>query len=685
MIGPPRLGCAYYPEQWPRERWALDAQLMAETGLSVVRIAEFAWSRLEPSEGAFDFAWLDEAIGILAAAGHDVILGTPTAAPPAWLIEQHPEILPVRADGRVHKFGHRRHYCPNEPAMRAASERIVRALGERFGRDERVSAWQIDNELGGRCYCETCRTAFHSWLERRYGSLSTLNDVWGTAFWSQEYTAWSQVPLPDVAATPAPGPFGFSRNAPNPGLGLDFRRFSSDSLIEFLKLQTKVLRETCDPRQQITNNLMGFGFPEIDYHALAEEIDVVSWDNYPVIDTTRQWVGPALAGDAMRGLKQAPVWVLEQQAGPLGWESFRSPHLGENRLYAWQAIAHGAELVSFFRWRTARFGTEQHWHGIVDANGRLGRRRDEVRALADELAGVGDALAGAHPRGDVAVLHDYDSRFALQVQPTNPALGYEAGVRAHYAALRGLGLGVDVVSPRAPLAGYRIVVAPSLYVMDESLAETFTEYVQGGGILVLAPRTAVKDRCNAIPERPLPAWLDRLSGLEVVDYMSFDPEEGVAITGKDDGLPAGKLHGWFERVEPESATALAVYAEGPFAGTPAVTVNEVGDGRAVYVAGVGDETALHDLYLQVAGRAGLELLVLPHDVEAAALAGKSSDLLLLFNHSDEERTVDVGNGEWRARIGSVSGGRVVLEPRGLAFLDAERAPQPTTPLADTLP
>jgi beta-galactosidase len=684
MIGPPRLGCAYYPEQWPRERWELDAQLIAETGLSVVRVAEFSWSRLEPSAGRFELDWLDEAVGILAAAGLEVILGTPTAAPPAWLVEQHPEILPVRSDWRVHRFGHRRHYCPNAPAMREASERIVRALGERFGSDERVSAWQIDNELGGRCYCDTCHAAFQSWLERRYESLATMNEVWGTAFWSQEYSAWSQVPLPDVASSPPPGPFGFSRNAPNPGLALDYRRFSSDSLIDFLKLQTAVLRETCDPRQLITHNLMGFKFPEIDYHALADEIDIVSWDNYPVLDPMRQWSGPALSGDAMRGLKSKAVWVLEQQAGPLGWESFRSPRPGESRLYAWQAIAHGAELVSFFRWRTARYGTEQHWHGIVDANGRLGRRHDEVRALATELDEVADALAGARSHNDVAVLHDYDSRFAMQVQPTNEALGYEAGVHAHYAALRRLGLGVDVVSQRAPLAGYRIVVAPSLYVMDESLAGALAEYVRGGGTLVLAPRTGVKDRCNAIPERPLPAWLDELAGIEVTDYMSVDPEEGVAIAGEDGAALAGAFHGWFEQVEPATAKSLAVYATGPFAGTPAVTVNRAGEGRAVYLAGVADAAALRSLYLLLSDRAGLSLLDLPGDVESIALTGESSDLLLLLNHSDEEHTVDVGPAGWRARIGSADGGRVVLGPRGLAFLEADRAPQPAAPVADAL-
>jgi beta-galactosidase len=673
MSGTPRLGVAYYPEQWPRERWELDAGLMADAGLSVVRIAEFAWSRLEPREGTFELEWLDEVVGILSSAGLDVILGTPTAAPPAWLIERHPEILPLRGDGRVHQFGHRRHYCPNQPAMQAASERIVHALAEQFGSDERVRAWQIDNELGGRCYCDTCHAAFHGWLAERYESLVTLNEVWGTAFWSQEYSAWNQIPLPDGAPVPMPSAFGFGRNAPNPGLALDFRRFSSDSLIDFLKRQVKVLRASCDPRQQITHNLMGFRFPEIDYHDLGAEIDIVSWDNYPVLDTSRRWTNPALAADAMRGLKRAPVWVLEQQAGALGWELVRSPRVGEFRLLSWQAIAHGAELVCYFRWRTARFGTEQHWHGIVEASGRVGRPYDELRGLAAELESVGGALAGARPHAEVALLHDYDTRFALQAQPTNPALPYEETVHAHYEALRKLGLGVDVLSTRADLTAYRAVIAPSLYVMDESTAAALTSYVESGGLLVLAPRTGFKDRCNAVPERPLPAWLDTLAGLEVVDYMSLAADDAVRIAGEGGFALEGELHGWYEQLAPSGATALATYMSGPFAGTPAITEHVLGDGKAVYVAGAANAVTLGSLYRFLGGRAGLSLLDIPHDVEAVPLVRDGHDLLVLLNHSDEQRVIDLGRGEWHTHLGAGHDERIVLEPLGVALVESERS------------
>ena len=663
-MGAPRLGVDYYPEQWPRDRWEIDARLMAEAGLSVVRIAEFAWSRLEPRAGELELDWLDEVVAILSGAGLEVIMGTPTAAPPAWLIEQHPEVLPVRGDGRVQQFGHRRHYCPNQPAMLAASDRIVRALAERFGADERVVAWQIDNELGGRCYCDMCHAAFQSWLAERYESLSVLNEVWGTAFWSQEYSAWSQVPLPECAPLSMPSSFGFGRNAPNPGLALDFRRFTSDSLIGFLKRQVRVLRESCEPRQRITHNLMGFRFAEMDYHALGAEIDVVSWDNYPVLDTSRSWTNPALNADAMRGLKQAPVWVLEQQVGPLGWELVRSPRMGEFRLLSWQAIAHGAELLSYFRWRTARFGTEQHWHGVLDANGRAGRRYDELRGLAAELATVKDVLGAARPTADVALLHDYDSRFALQAQPTNPALAYEDTVHAHYAALRRLGLGVDVLALTADLSRYRLVVAPSLYLMDESTAAALDAYVRAGGVLVLAPRAGIKDRCNAVPERPVPAWLDELVGLEVTEFMSVAAEDGAAIAGSIDG----KLLGWYEHVEPSSATALASYVDGPFAGTPAITERAAGEGMAIYVAGAADASTLAALYALLAERGGLPVLDLPSDVEAVPLARDDQDLVVLLNHSDERRVVRLASGEQR------------LEPLGVALVELVRS-QPAAPSA----
>jgi beta-galactosidase len=663
-MAPPRLGVAYYPEQWPRDRWETDAQLMADAGVSVVRIGEFAWVDLEPSPGRFELDWLDDAVAVLAARGLAVMLGTPTAAPPAWLIEQYPEVLPLRGDGRRHPFGHRRHYCPNQPAMLEATRRIVAALADRYGDDSRVFAWQIDNELMGRCVCDVCRSAFHEWLRDRYGTIAALNESWGTAFWSQRYDDFAQIPLPELGQIPAGG---FMAAAPNPSLALVFRRFTSDSHVAFLRLQVEELRARIRPEQRITHNLMGFRFPEIDYHRLAAELDVVSWDNYPSLNRSSRWSGIALAADAMRGLKNAPVWIVEQQIGPLGWEVLHTLRRGQMRLYTFQAIAHGAELVAYFRWRTARHGTEQHWYGVIDAHGGVGRRYRELAELATELDTIGDALDGATPLAPAALLHDYDSRFALQVQPTNPSLAYEETAQRHYEALRRLGVGVDVVSPAADLSSYRLVVAPNLYIADDGVAAALRAYVDGGGTLVFAPRAGVKDRCNVVPERPFPTFFAELAGVEVVDVASLLDDEPIRIAGVN-GIPDGRFRGWFEQIEPKGARVLALYAEGDFAETPALTAHAVGAGRALYLAGAADPATLTALYAALAPQTGITTVDLPDGVECIALRRNGETLLMLLNHADEERVVLLDGDRRDLLTGAEHERRIRLAPFGVALL-----------------
>jgi beta-galactosidase len=658
----PRLGVSYYPDQWPRSRWRPDAALMADAGLSLVRIGEFAWAMLEPEPGRFEFDWLDDAIEILAEAGLDVVLGTPTAAPPVWLSDRHPEIHAVLANGRTAPFGHRRHYCPNQPAFHDATERIVAALAERYGRDTRIVAWQIDNELGGRCFCERCREAFQDWLRDRYGSLDNLNESWGTAFWSQIYSSWRQIPLPEGAPVP---PEGFLPYAPNPGLALDYRRFAAESFVRYQGLQIRILRERCAPEQRITHNVMSLDNREIDHRALAEELDFVSWSNYPLL--AGSWWRSGMSADAMRMLKEnGRVWVLEQQVGPLGWELLRTPRRGQLRLLTYQAMAHGAEAIVYFRWRTARYGTEQHWHGLLDHDGRTGRRFREVQKLAGELERLRGPLAGGRPAADAALLYDADSRFALQIQPTNLALGYEETERRHYEALRRLGLGIDVVSPGADLSSYPLVVAPNLYVIDPALAHALADYVEQGGWLVLAPRCGFKDRCNAVPDRPLPAWLDELAGLTVIDYASVSESETAHVAGTDF---TGEFAGWYEELELKDAEALAGYTDGEFAGTPAVAEHRVGRGLVTYVAGAAGEPTLRALYRELCPRRALTVAELPDGVEIVRIEGTpNGPLLFLLNHAAEERTVEM-DGEWLDLIAETSGsGEVPLPAHGVALI-----------------
>ena len=654
-----RLGVAYYPEQWPRERWRADARMMFEAGLTLARIGEFAWSRLEPEEDRFDLDWLDAAIDVLAAKGVQVVLGTPTASPPAWLVESHPEIQPIDIDGHRHRFGNRRHYCPNQPVYQEATRRIVGALARRFGADSRVIGWQIDNEFGGYCYCNRCRAAFQDWLRVRFGSLARLNEAWGTVFWSQTYSKWEHVPVPQREPLD-----------PNPGLALDYRRFMSESYVRYQSLQATLLREHARG-QFLTHNLMGFKFPEIDYARLAAELDFVSWDNYPGLDPNADHYSAALGADAMRGLRGKKTWVMEQQAGPVGWGTMLSPAPGQVRLWTYQAIAHGAEAVLFFRWRTARFGTEQHWHGILDADGAARRRFSELQELGAELGRLGDLLAATTPQADVALVHTYDSRFALQVQPTNEVLGYEATMLRHYRALRGAGLGVDVLPNLDGLDRYRLVVAPSLYICDAGMASQLSRYVVGGGVLVLAPRTAVKDSFNTAPERPLPVDLDELCGVRVTDYQSLAANRAVRVEGAS---LQGEFRGWYEELEVGDVEELAHYSSGPFAGSAAITSHSAGRGSAVYIGGAATQPTLDLLYRHIGAGLGLSLLELPLGLEVVRLEGTANgELMMLLNHTDGDQHLALDGFSWHEHLTGTRGdGALEIGPYGVAVVEAVR-------------
>ncbi|HUX77658.1 MAG TPA: beta-galactosidase, partial [Anaerolineae bacterium] len=403
------FGVDYFPEHWPEDRWPEDARLMAEAGFNVVRLAEFAWAKMEPQEEQYDFDWLDRAIAILASHDIRVVLGTPTASPPPWLMAQSPEFFRVREDGRRVTFGNRREYCPNNPVYHEYTRRIVTHMAKHYANHPAVIGWQIDNELGGRCYCPICARAFQEWLRDRYGSLDALNQRWGTIFWSHTYTDWDQVPLPLTTG-----------GSPNPGLALDFLRFSSDSYVAVQQMQVEILRDKC-PAHFVTHNFMGFGYDQIDYFDMARDLDFVAWDNYPRgFWDMRADVDPsqaALSCDTMRGLKRQNVWVMEQQAGPSGWETVSTaPRPGELRLWAYQSIAHGADGIVFFRWRTARFGTEEYWHGLLDHHGRPGRRYEEIKRMGGEIKKAGEQLHGSTVKPSVAMILSYDSRFAFQIQ-----------------------------------------------------------------------------------------------------------------------------------------------------------------------------------------------------------------------------------------------------------------------------
>jgi len=659
-------GADYYPEHWPESRWPTDARLMQEAGFNLVRLGEFAWSRLEPAPGRYDFAWLDRAIDLLAAHGMRVVLGTPTASPPPWLMAQHPDAFLVREDGLRATYGHRRCYCPSNPAYRERTAAIVGALARHYGAHPHILAWQIDNEFGSRCYCEHCRQRFHEWLRARYGTLDALNEAWGTVFWSQEYTDWTEIPLPAATGGVA-----------NPSLALDYRRFMSDLYVEYQALQIGELRPY-SRGQLITHNLMGFGYEGLNYYDLARPLDLVSWDNYPRgFWATAQEVDPAAAAlshDAMRGLKGASFWVMEEQSGPSGWETMgAAPRPGEVRLWAYQALAHGADAIVYFRWRTCRFGTEQLWHGILDHDGRPRRRYEEVKQTGQELARLAAALAGTSVKAEVALIHCYDSRFAFQVQPGNPGFRYAGHALDLYRALHRRNVAADVVPPTADLSGYRLVLAPALHVVTPEVAENLERYVQQGGTLLLTARSGVKTATNTVVDLPLPGLLARLAGAEVEEYDSLPAgaAQPLAFAGPLAGRPpAGQATVWCEALAPRGAEVLASYASGWLAGRPAATRHRHGAGQAIYLGTCGDAVLLQALVDWLLAEAKVHpALAAPEGVEATLRQADGRQLLFLLNHTSEPREVAL-DGAWRELIGDrPARGLLRLEARGVAILE----------------
>jgi beta-galactosidase len=643
------FGVDYYPEHWPRERWPIDARLMREAGIGLVRMGEFAWAKMEPAEGRFDFAWLDDAIGVLAAEEIQTVLGTPTATPPAWIIERHPEILPVDNTGAVRGFGGRHHDCQSNETYRGHIRRIVRAMARHFRSNPHVVGWQIDNELGNShrnlCYCDSCARAFRAWLRVRYKTIETLNQAWGTVFWSQTYSTFDQVPVP----LPTP-------NSHNPSLLLDWKRFCSDLIVDFQRLQVTILREEC-PRQFITHNYMGF-FDKTNYFDLAEGLDFIAHNQYPLhFRKDRYPVAPperlAATLDLMRGITRKPFWIMEQQAGPSGWETVSStPRPGQLRLWTHQAVARGADTIVYFRWRTCLFGTEQFWHGILPHSGEAGRRYDEIKRTIGELAPIMDRLGEGGQGAEVAMLWSYEQQWALQVQPHHPDFDYVAHLMTYYRAVYEAHVPIDLISERADLSPYRLVIAPLMFLMTPEMEAKFRAYIAGGGHLVLTMRTGVKDRNNQIIPHTLPGPLADVVGVRVDDYdCLWGVSQGVRWLAEG-SAPAGPCQKWCDIPRLEGARPLALYTTDYYAGTPAITENAYGEGRAYYVGTELPSVVMKAFMAHALAGANVAPLVAtaPEGVEVAHRRGRDADYLFLLNHTGMPVDICLPS-QWKLLIG----------------------------------
>jgi beta-galactosidase len=564
-----KLGVCYYPEQWPETWWEDDARRMQKMGISHVRLAEFAWSKLEPSPGRFDWDWLDRAIQLLADHGQSIILCTPTATPPKWLIDAHPDILAVDARGLTRNFGSRRHYCFSSQTYRKASQRITRAIASRYGKHPAVVAWQTDNEYGChdtvQSFSDAARAAFRQWLNLRYQTVDALNTAWGCTFWSQSYRTFEEVDPPVATVTEA-----------NPSHRLDWLRFSSDAVVTFNREQVALLREL-SPGRIITHNFMGF-FTAFNHHDVSCDLDVASWDSYPLGFTQMffltpsekvRWARtghpdiPAFHHDLYRGMiaekKKQRWWVMEQQPGPVNWADWNpAPMDGMVRLWTWQAFAHGAELVSFFRWRQAPFAQEQMHTGLHRPDRSQDQGGLEAMQVGEELKMLRQQVQlDSHAvHANAAIVFDYDALWMTQIQPQGANYnGLELCFRM-YGAMRQLGLNVDVVSPQADLSDYKVIVLPTMPHISPKLLAALNA---SNAHILLGPRAGSKTVNLQIPADLPPGVLRELSGVTVERVESLPDGMTVPIQQGQGCMTASR---WREFLRCDEAVALAKFADG---------------------------------------------------------------------------------------------------------------------------
>lgn len=642
---PMALGVCYYPEHWPEAIWAEDARRMAAAGLTRVRIGEFAWSRIEPDPGRFDWGWLDRAVDTLHGEGLGVILGTPTATPPKWLVDSMPDMVAVDIDGRPRGFGSRRHYCFSHPGYRAESARITRALGERYGMHPAVVAWQTDNEYGChdtvQSFSDAARTGFRRWLAARYPDIAALNAAWGNVFWSMEYRSFDEIDLPNLTVTVA-----------NPAHWLAFRRFASDEVVKFNKAQCDILR-ALSPGRDIVHNFMGF-FTEFDHHAVAADLDAVGWDSYPLgfLDSfpfsdadklayARQG-HPDIAAfhhDLYRGCaKGGRWWVLEQQPGPVNWARHNpAPLPGMVRLWTLEAMAHGAELVSYFRWRQAPFAQEQLHAGLLRPDSEPAPALGEATEAAADIARLG--ATGAPPKS-VALIFAYDADWVTTIQPQGAGLSALWAAFDCYSALRRLGLDIDILPPGASLDGYSLCIVPCLPIVSESLIESLGGFE---GQVIIGPRSGSRDADFAIPDGLPPG---ELFPAKVVRVESLRP--GLEHPGH--GWAVAR---WIEHLETDAEPELV-------ADDGTVALWQAGKRR--YLA-AWPTPALADVVMaRAAGDAGLATYALPEGLRLRRTGGR----VFAFNYGAS--AIDLPE----TLQGQLLLGEGTLGPAGVAVVELKR-------------
>jgi beta-galactosidase len=659
-------GAAYYPEHREPGKWDHDLDTMAGMGVNALRVGEFAWKRFEPAEGQYDFGWMDAFGDKAHQRGIGLVLCPPLRTLPAWLVEKDPSLLIEDAAGRRLAYGSRYTFCINHPLLRERGFALAERMAEHYAAADYLLGWHLDNEPGDEpdCHCPRCVEAWQAWLQRRYGDVETLNRAWGLVFWGLEFDSFAQVPTPRMTKASA-----------NPGHLQAWRQFRSNCTVEVLTAHAEALRRH-SPDRFISTNFQNVWNTRTDYYRAAEPLDFCGLNYYPPFGENRADQQFGLA--ATRSYKDRPFHIYELRNGPhaVPGRGGNTPSPGEVERLTMHAIGNGADGIFYFRWRAVPFGPEQNHGTITDYDGRPNRIYRELKPVGAKLRRIAELLDGTTVRSDVAVLYDFPTRWM-----TGTGCGWEMPADLYvrraatlHAAVRSLGVNCDAVGREQGFDRYRILLVPLLAGMTDELAEKLRRYVEAGGMLVWHPLSGTRNADAEIYLTRFHPVISELLGIRVRDWATAGPDEKHELTWRGKRYPAGTF---FELPELDRAEPVAQYADGWFAGTPAVTVHRAGEGRAFHVATFAEEPFYRALLAEYFEEFGLEPLLDAEVPDGVEVVQRSADdgrkLLFLLNGSDEKKTLrleasleDVWNAE------TVSGD-VPLGPQQVRAL---RSPNP---------
>lgn len=645
-------GADWNPDQWPKTVWLRDIELMVEAKVNLVSFPVFGWSQLEPSEGEFDFTLLDELMDQLAAKNIGADLATATATPPAWLVRKYGDVLPVDSAGVTLDYGSRQSYCPNSPSFRSGIARLVSKLAERYKDHPALKMWHISNEYGdhiSRCYCQNCEAAFRSWLVKKYQNVANLNESWGTKMWGQLYSDFSQVNPP--RKTMAPG---------NPSHFLDYARFATDSITELLVIEKDILGRVSPDKPVLTNFMTVL--TDVDYWKLSEQIDYVTFDNYPDPADPLAHNAAAFNYGVMRSLaKRNPWMLLESATSAVSWRSHNVPKKdGLNRLHSFQAVANGSDAVMYFQWRASLVGAERFHSAVIGHYGEESRTFLETKRIWNELANLSE-IVGSKVKASVAFLVDWESRWAMHGPETMPSekLVWIEQMREYHKVLLSLGVTVNAVHPEQELGEYDLIIAPSAFLLSERSTENITNYVTNGGHLVFGPFSGVVNENNHVPVAGYLGRLAEVFGIRIEEYWPIVDKVPVEL---DSGSKVIAKN-WTELLHANSETrVLARYLAGPLLDKPAVTSNKFGAGVASYISFDTEATHLTEILRAVLSEAGIAHREKQNlEVESITRTNGMSDYVFVLNHGVASAAVQLPVGSDVLLAGSKPSAEGLLE------------------------